>query len=248
MNNVGTIKNLPVETADFCNAKTNRLLAALPQSNYERLLPNMELVDLSLGEILYDFGDEMSHIYFPVTAIVSLLYTTATGATAEIGMVGRCGVIGISTFLGGKTTANQAIVQIAGSAFRIKSKIICEEFASGGALQHILLCYTQSLLTQISQVAVCNRLHSFEQRLCRWLLFSHDCVMKDEIILTQEIISHLLGVRREGVTVAAGRLQDAGLISYARGHIFIRDRSGLEKHTCECYEVVRAEYERLISM
>jgi CRP-like cAMP-binding protein len=163
-------------------------------------------------------------------------------------MVGRCGVVGISVFLGGKTTSNQAVVQIAGGAFRIKAKIIQDEFARGGALQRILLCYTQSLLTQISQVSVCNRLHTFEQRLCRWLLFSHDCVMKDVIVLTQEIISHLLGVRREGVTVVAGRLQDAGLISYVRGHIRILDRQGLEKNTCECYEVVKGESQRLLAL
>ncbi len=246
--NLTKAKKLTVDAADFCHAKTNRLLAALPDADYGRLAAALELRDLSAGEILYDFGDEMPYLYFPITSIVSLLYTTATGATAEMGMVGRCGVVGISTFLGGRTTANQAIVQMAGSAYRIKTKIIRDEFALGGALQRTLLCYTQSLLTQISQIAVCNRLHTFEERLCRWLLFSHDCVLKDEIILTQETISHLLGVRREGVTVAAGKLQDAGLISYARGHIHILDRPGLEKNTCECYEVVKGEYERLIVM
>ncbi len=228
--------------------RNNLLLAALPDEDYERLLPSLKFVNLSLGEILYDSGDEISYLYFPITSIVSLLYTMKSGLSAEMGMVGRCGTVGISVFLGGKTTSNQAIVQIAGGAFRIKAKIIQDEFARAGALQRILLCYTQSLLTQISQVAVCNRLHNFEQRLCRWLLFSHDCVMKDEIILTQEILSNLLGVRRESVTVVAGRLQDYGLISYVRGHIRILDRQGLEKNTCECYEVVKDEKERLLRL
>lgn len=248
LSNLTQAKILTVDAAQFCHAKTNRLFAALPDEDYRRLSPALELRDLSAGDILYDFGDEMPYLYFPITSIVSLLYTMVNGSTAEMGMVGRCGVVGISTFLGGKTTVNQAIVQMAGSAYRIKTKVIRDEFALGGALQRILLCYTQSLLTQISQIAVCNRLHTFEQRLCRLLLFSHDCLMKDEIILTQEIISHLLGVRREGVTVAAGRLQDAGIISYRRGHIKILDRLGLEKNTCECYEVVKSEYERLIIM
>ncbi len=244
-------KNFAFTTAaapQSSGAKSNRLLAALPDEDYRRLSRALEPIDFSLGEMLYDSGDEMPYLYFPATSIVSLLYTTENGSTAEMGMVGRCGVVGISAFLGGRTTPNQAIVQLAGDAFRIKAKIVREEFASGGALQRTLLCYTQSLLTQISQVAVCNRLHSFEQRLCRWLLFCHDCVMKDEIILTQEIISHLLGVRREGVTVAAGRLQDAGLISYSRGHIQILDRHGLEQNVCECYEVVKDEYERLLAL
>ncbi len=241
-------KSATPDAPNLCDAKTNRLLAALPDADYQWLLPSLKFVNLSLDEILYDSGDEMPYLYFPISSIASLIYTTETGATAEMGMVGRCGVVGISTFLGGRTTANQAVVQVAGEAFKIKSKIIREEFARGGALQRILLCYTQSLLTQISQVAVCNRLHTFEQRLCRWLLFSHDCVMKDELVLTQEIISHLLGVRREGVTVAAGRLQDAGLISYSRGHIHILDRQGLERNTCECYEVVKSEYERLLTL
>ena len=230
------------------DAKTNLLLAALPEADFGRLSSALQFTDLSCGEIICDYGDEMPYLYFPVTSIVSLIYTTATGATAEMGIIGRCGVVGISAFLGGKMTSNQAVVQVAGGAFKIRSKIVREEFASGGALQHILLLYTQSFLTQISQVAVCNRLHSFEQRLCRWLLSSHDCVLTDEIILTQENLSHLLGVRREGVTVAAGRLQDAGLISYARGHIYILDRSGLERYACECYQVVRDEYERLLAM
>jgi CRP-like cAMP-binding protein len=237
-----------VAAPNVCNAKTNRLLAALPEEDYGRLSPSLEFVNLSFGETLYDSGDEMPYLYFPASSIVSLIYTTENGSTAEMGMVGRCGVVGISTFLGGGTTPNQAVVQLAGGAFRIKAKFIRDEFARGGALQRILLCYTQSLLTQFSQIAVCNRLHTFEQRLCRWLLFWHDCVMKDEILLTQEIISHLLGVRRVGVTVTAGRLQVAGLISYSRGRIHILDRQNLEKNTCECYEVVKNEYERLLAL
>jgi CRP-like cAMP-binding protein len=230
------------------DVRANRLLDKLPAEDYERLLPSLEFVNLTLGEFLYHSGDELAYLYFPTTAIVSLLYTTETGATAEMGMAGRCGGIGIALFMGGKTTPNQAVVQIAGGAFRIRAKILQDEFERGGELQHILLRYTQSLITHISQTAVCNRLHTFEQRLCRWLLFSHDCLQTDEIILTQEIISHLLGVRREGVTVAAGRLQDAGIISYVRGHIRILDRQKLELCSCECYAVVRDEYERLLSL
>lgn len=230
------------------DARANRLLDKLPEVDYERLSPSFEFVQLSLGEIIYDSGNEMAYLYFPTTAIVSLLYTTESGATAEMGMAGRCGVLGLALFMGGKTTPNQAIVQIAGGAFRVKPKIILEEFARGGALQHVLLRYTQSLITHVSQTGVCNQLHTFEQRLCRWLLFSHDCLQSDEIILTQEIISHLLGVRREGVTVAAGRLQDAGVISYVRGHIKILNRRKLEECACECYAVVRDEYERLLTL
>jgi len=230
------------------HARANRLLDKLPDEDYIGLLPSLEFVNLGLGKILYDSGDEMAYLYFPTTSIVSLLYTTESGSTAEMGMAGRCGAVGIALFMGGKTTPNQAIVQIAGGAFRIKAKIIQDEFALGGVMQHVLLRYTQSLITHISQTAVCNRLHTFEQRLCRWLLFSHDCLQTDEIILTQEIISHLLGVRREGVTVSAGRLQDAGVISYVRGHIHILDRQKLEDCTCECYAVVRDEYERLLTL
>lgn len=171
-----------------------------------------------------------------------------SGSTAEMGMVGSYGVVGFSVFLGGENAAHQAVVQIAGKAYRIKAKILLEEFARCGALQRLLLRYTQALITQISQISVCNRLHTFEQRLCRWLLLSHDRVKSDEILFTQEAISHLLGVRREGVTVAAGRLQDAGLISYSRGHIHILDRQGLEANVCECYAVVKDEYERLLTL
>ena len=230
------------------DARANRLLDKLPDEDYEWLLPSFEFVQLSFGEFIYHSGDEPAYLYFPTSAIVSLLYITANGSTAEMGMAGRCGAVGIASFMGGKTTPNQAVVQIAGGAFRIKAQILRDEFNRGGAVQMLLLRYTQSLLTHVSQTAVCNRLHTFEQRLCRWLLFSHDCLQTDEMILTQEIISHLLGVRREGVTVAAGRLQDAGIISYARGHIHVLDRQKLESCSCECYAVVRDEYERLLTL
>ncbi len=244
-----TTKTLPMPIAiNPRDARANRLLEKLPEEDYTRLLPSLEFVNLSLGKILYNSGDEMEYLYFPTTAIISLLYTTENGSTAEMGLAGRCGTIGIAIFMGGRTTPNQAIVQIAGGAFRIKAKILQDEFARGGSLQMLLLRYTQSLITHISQTAICNRLHTFEQRLCRWLLFSHDCLQTDEMILTQEIISHLLGVRREGVTVAAGRLQDAGIISYVRGHIRILDRQKLEHCSCECYAVVRDEYERLLTL
>ena len=230
------------------DALSNRLLEKLPDEDYRRLLPSLEFVDLTVGEFLYNSGDEIRHLYFPTTAIVSLLYTTENGSTAEMGMAGRCGAVGIALFMGGNTTPNQAVVQIAGGAFRVKAKILQDEFNRGGTAQMLLLRYTQSLITHISQTAVCNRLHTFEQRLCRWLLFSHDCLQTDEMVLTQEIISHLLGVRREGVTVAAGRLQDAGVINYVRGHIHILDRQKLEACACECYTVVRDEYERLLTL
>ncbi len=230
------------------DARANRLLEKLPDEDYERLLSSLKFVDLTLGEFLYHSGDERTYLYFPTTAIVSLLYMMENGATAETGVVGRCGAVGIALFMGGNTMPNQAGVQIAGGAFRVKAKIIQDEFNRGGAMQLLLLRYTQSLITHISQTAVCNRLHNFEQRLCRWLLYSHDCLQTDEIILTQEIISHLLGVRREGVTVAAGRLQNAGVINYVRGHIHILDRQKLEVCACECYTVVRDEYERLLTL
>jgi len=230
------------------DARSNRLLVALPDEDYRRLLPNLEFVPLARGEILHNSGDEMTYLYFPTTSIVSLLYTTENGATAEMGIVGRCGVVGTALFMGSRTTPARAVAQVAGDAFRIKAKPLREEFARGGALQHLLLRYTQSLITQISQIAVCNRFHTFDKRLCRWLLFSHDRLMTDEMRLSQENISQLLSVRREAVTVAAGRLQDAGLISYVRGHIHVLDRKGLETSSCECYRVVTDEYERLVTL
>lgn len=225
--------------------RENRLLAALPEEEYQRLVPHLEYVSLSLGEVIYESGERMRHSCFPTTSVISLLYTTEDGATAEMGLVGNDGVVGIVIFMGGETTPNRAMVQVAGGAYKMKAELLRDEFARGGAFQQLLLRYTQALITQISHTAVCNRLHSIEQRLCRWLLLIHDRVRSDELNLTQEIISHTLGVRREGVTVAAGHLQDKGLISYSRGHIVIRDREGLTACVCECYRVVKEEYDRL---
>lgn len=229
------------------DGRINRLLELLPDEDFGRLSALFEVIKLKSGEMLYDSGDEIEYVYFPTNSIVSLFYTMKNGATAEMGMVARYGIIGFPVFLGGKSAPHQAVVQIAGDAYRIKAKLLQEEFARSIALQQILLRYTQALITQISQIAVCNRLHTFEQRFCRWLLLSHDRVKSDELLFTQEIISHLLGVRREGVTVSAKHLQDAGFISYVRGHIYILDRRGLESIVCECYQVITDEYERLLA-
>ena len=224
----------------------NRLLAALPGEEYERFLPNLEPVAFSLGEVVYESGGHLDHVYFPTTAIVSLLYTMENGSSAEMGLAGNEGVVGIALFMGGGTMPNRAVVQSAGGAIRMKAKVLQDEFARGGQFQRLLLRYTQALITQISQTAVCNRLHSVEQQLCRWLLLSHDRVKTDELIMTQGLIADMLGVRREGVTVAAGRLQDLGAISYVRGHIKILDRERLEATVCECYRVVKDEFDRLL--
>ena len=223
----------------------NRLLAALPPEDYARLQPHLEPVTFALGELVYDIDGPQGALYFPTTAVISLLYTMEDGSTAEMGLTGNDGVVGIALFLGGDTTPNRAIVQIAGGALRISAQRLQTEFKQGGALQQVLLRYIQALITQISQTAVCNRLHAVEQRLCRWLLLSHDRVHANELQMTQEFIAHMLGGRRESVTVAAGRLQDAGLIHYARGHITILDRPGLEATVCECYQVVKTEIDRL---
>jgi CRP-like cAMP-binding protein len=224
----------------------NRLLAALPVEEYERLSPSLQDVSFSLGEVVYEFGGHLDYVYFPTTAIVSLLYTMENGTSAEMGLTGNDGVVGIALFMGGGTMPNRAIVQSAGGALRMKAKVLQDEFAQGGKFQRLLLRYTQALITQISQTAVCNRLHSVEQQLCRWLLLSHDRVKADELIMTQELIADMLGVRREGVTVAAGHLQDEGAISYVRGHIKILDRQKLEETVCECYRVVKNEFDRLL--
>jgi CRP-like cAMP-binding protein len=224
----------------------NRLIAALPCDVYERLEPRLELVPLALGEVIYEPNDALSHVYFPTTAIVSLLYTMENGTSAEIGVVGCDGVVGIAVFMGGDTTPNRAVVQSAGNAFRLPLDAFRDEFRRIGDLHRLLLLYTQALLTQMSQTAVCNRLHSVEQQLCRWLLLSHDRLASDELVMTQELIANMLGVRREGVSVAAHRLQSAGLIRYKRGHITIVDRSGLESRVCECYRVVKTECDRLL--
>jgi CRP-like cAMP-binding protein len=224
----------------------NRLLAALPHAELSRLLPQLQPVSFSLGEVVYEFGAQLAYVYFPTTSIVSLLYTMENGSSAEMGLTGNDGVVGIALFMGGGTMPNRAVVQSAGGAIRMNVKVLQEEFARGGKFQQLLLRYTQALITQISQTAVCNRLHSVEQQLCRWLLLSHDRVKVDELVMTQELIADMLGVRREGVTVAAGRLQDAGAISYVRGHIKILDRGKLEDTVCECYLVVKNEFDRLL--
>jgi CRP-like cAMP-binding protein len=224
----------------------NRLLAALPPDEYERLLPNLQQVSFSLGEVVYEFGGHLDYVFFPTTSIVSLLYTMENGSSAEMGLTGNDGVVGIALFMGGGTMPNRAVVQSAGAAIRLKAKVLQDEFALGGKFQRLLLRYTQALITQISQTAVCNRLHSVEQQLCRWLLLSHDRLKTDELIMTQELIADMLGVRREGVTVAAGHLQDIGAISYVRGRIKILNRQKLEETVCECYQVVKDEFLRLL--
>ena len=224
----------------------NHLLAALPSESYERLQPHLESMTFALGEVVYESGGPMRYVYFPTTSHISLLYTMIDGSTAEMGLVGNEGVVGIALFMGGETTPNRAMVQGGGAAFRMKAKAMLDEFKRGGEFQHLLLRYTQALITQISQTAVCNRLHSVEQRLCRWLLMTHDRSESDQLDMTHEFISNMLGVRREGVTVAAHRLQEAGMISYMRGHIKILDREQLLAHVCECYHVVKAEHERLL--
>jgi len=226
----------------------NRLLAALPQEEYERLRPHLEQVSFDLGEVVYESGEHMDHVYFPTTAIISLLYLMEDGSSAEMGLAGNEGVVGIALFMGGGTMPNRAVVQSAGGAIRMKARVLQDEFARGGNFQYVLLRYTQALITQISQTAVCNRLHSVEQQLCRWLLLSHDRVKADELIMTQELIADMLGVRREGVTVAAGRLQDSGAIRYVRGHIQILNRQKLEETVCECYRVVKDEFDRLLGI
>lgn len=231
------IPNEPVE---------NRLLAALPAAEYERLRPLLQQVEFSLGEVVYEFAGQLDYVFFPTTSIISLLYTMENGTSAEMGLTGNDGVVGIALFMGGGTMPNRAVVQSAGGALRMKAKALQDEFALGGQFQQLLLRYTQALITQISQTAVCNRLHSVEQQLCRWLLLSHDRLKTNELVMTQELIADMLGVRREGVTVAAGRLQDVGAISYTRGRIQILDREKLEETVCECYRVVKDEFARLL--
>ena len=224
----------------------NRLLNSLPEPEYQRLLPRLEEVSFSLGEVVYEFGGQLDYVYFPTDSIVSLLYTMENGTSAEMGLTGNEGVVGIALFMGGGTMPNRAVVQSAGGALRMKARVLQDEFALGGKFQQMLLRYTQALITQISQTAVCNRLHAVEQQLCRWLLLSHDRVNGDELLMTQELIADMLGVRREGVTVAAGHLQDAGAISYVRGRITILDRHKLEEIASECYQVVKDEFDRLL--
>ena len=226
--------------------KSNHLLAALPEAEWNRWLPELEWVKLPLGEVLYESGTQQTHIYFPTTAIVSLLYVMESGASAEIAVVGNEGVVGISLFMGGESTPSRAVVQSAGQGFRLKALVIKKEFSLSMPVMHVLLRYTQALITQMAQTAVCNRHHSLDQQLCRWLLLSMDRLHGNELVMTQELIANMLGVRREGVTEGALKLQKAGLIRYSRGHITVLDREGLEKRTCECYAVVKKEYDRLL--
>jgi CRP-like cAMP-binding protein len=224
----------------------NHLLKVLPEAEWARFAPHLVPVDMSLGHVVYESGDRLDHVYFPATSIVSLLYVMQNGASAEIAIVGNEGMIGIALFMGGETTPNRAVVQSAGRAYRMDARILKDEFHRAGVVQRLLLRYTQSLITQMAQTAVCNRHHSIDQQLCRWLLLSIDRLSSNELTMTQELIANMLGVRRAGVTEAAMKLQDAGLIRYSYGRIEVLDRPGLEKRVCECYEVVRKECERLL--
>jgi len=227
-------------------SRQNHLLEALPSEDFARIESQFEFVELPLGLVLYESGDKMSHIYFPTTAIISLLYIMENGGTAEIGIAGNNGLIGMALYMGGETTSSRAVVQSAGDAVRMKTADLRAEFARGGLFHDLLLRYTQSLMTQISQTAVCNRLHSIQQQLCRWLLINHDQLPANKLVMTHDLIANMLGVRREGVTHAAGSLQDLGCIKYSRGTITILDRKGIERVACECYQVVSDEYDRLL--
>ena len=224
----------------------NHLFLALPSEARERVFPHLELVQMPLGHVLYESGTTLQHVYFPTDAIISLLYVMEDGASAEIAIVGNEGLIGIALFMGGETTPSRAVVQSAGRAFRLDARLLKEEFRRAGPMQRLLLRYTQALITQMAQTAVCNRHHSIDQQLCRWLLLSLDRLGSNELRMTQELIANMLGVRRPGVTEAAMKLQDAGLIRYSYGHIAVLDRPGLEKRVCECYAVVKREFDRLL--
>lgn len=234
---------MPTPTQD---PRQNHLLASLPEGDYARILPQLEWVNIPLGHVLHESGAQMRHVYFPTDSIVSLLYVMENGASAEIAVVGNDGVVGVSLFMGGEATPSRAVVQSAGHAFRLPGQRVKDEFFRAGPMQHLLLRYTQALLTQMAQTAVCNRHHSLDQQFCRWLLLSIDRLSSNELVMTQELIANMLGVRREGVTEAAGNVQKAGLIEYRRGHITVLDRAGLEARTCECYSVVKKEYDRLL--
>lgn len=228
-------------------AQSNHLLGALSNEEFKRIAANLEPVDMPLGQVLHEPGEQLRYVYFPVTSIVSLLYVLESGASAEIAVVGCEGILGITVFMGGETTTSRAVVQSAGVGYRLKSKLLKEEFKLNGALMELLLRYTQALITQMAQTAVCNRHHSVEQQLCRWLLLSLDRLESNVLVMTQELIANMLGVRREGVTEAAGKLQRLGMIQYQRGHITVIDRPNLEAHCCECYQVVKDEFDRLLS-
>ena len=224
----------------------NLLLAAVPTAEWKRLSKHLEPVDLSLAQVLYESGSTMTHMYFPTTSIVSLLYVMENGSSAEIAVVGNEGLVGVSLFMGGESTPSRAVVQSAGKGFKIDAQVMKTEFGKAGPVMHLLLRYTQALITQMAQTAVCNRHHSLDQQLCRWLLLSLDRLQGTDLVMTQELISNMLGVRREGVTEAAMQLQAAGIIRYTRGKISVLDRPGLERRTCECYAVVKKEYDRLL--
>jgi CRP-like cAMP-binding protein len=224
----------------------NQLLAKLPLSVQQSWFPQLELVDMPLGAVVYESGATLSHVYFPSTSIVSLLYVMKNGASAEIAVVGKEGIVGVSLFMGGDSTPSRGVVQSAGKGFRLAGQVMKDEFGSGGPVLHLLLRYTQALITQMSQTAVCNRHHSLNQQLCRWLLLSLDRLQGNELVMTQDLIANMLGVHRGGVTESALELQNAGLIRYKRGRITVLDRNGLEKRSCECYAVVKKEYDRLL--
>ncbi len=232
--------------AELANPKQNHLLDALLSAEFDRLSPDLELVEMTLGQVLYESGGMLEHVYFPTNSIISLLYVMENGSSAEIAVVGNEGILGISLFMGGETTSSRAIVQSSGHAYRLKAQLLKDEFNRAGPVQRLLLRYTQALITQMAQTAVCNRHHSVEQQLCRWLLLSLDRLATDQLTMTQELIANMLGVRREGVTDAAGKLQRDGLINYSRGRITVLDRPKLEKRSCECYQVVKAEFDRLL--
>lgn len=237
---------MPITSDPKSDPKKNQLLASLPAVDWARWLPQLEPVAMPLGQVLYEAGGTMTHVYFPTTSIVSLLYVMQNGASAEIAVVGHEGLVGVSLFMGGGSTPSRAVVQSAGQGYRLKAAALKGEFEHHGPVMHLLLRYTQALITQMAQTAVCNRHHSLDQQLCRWLLLSLDRLDGNELVMTQELIANMLGVRREGVTEGALKLQQAGLISYARGRISVLDRSGLEERTCECYAVVKKEYDRLL--
>ncbi len=228
--------------------RKNQLLAALSANEWARWLPQLEPVNMPLGQVLYESGKRLAYVYFPTTSIVSLLYVMEDGASAEIAVVGHEGIVGISLFMGGESTTSRAVVQSGGQGFRLKARVMMKEFNRAGPVLHLLLRYTQALITQMAQTAVCNRHHSLDQQLCRWLLLSLDRLDSNQLVMTQELIANMLGVRREGVTEAAGRLHKAGVIEYQRGRITVIDRNRLEQRTCECYAVVKKEYDRLLPM
>ena len=226
--------------------RKNQLLAALPEAELQRWVPHLEYVDMRLGEVLYEAGSTLTHVYFPTTAIVSLLYVMQNGESAEIAVVGNDGLVGVSLFMGGDSTSSRALIQSAGGAFRLPAPLMKEEFNRGGPVLHLFLRYTQALITQMVQTAACNRHHSLDQQLCRWLLLSLDRLQGTEMVMTQALIAHMLGVPLNGATEGALKLQTAGLIDYTKGRIRVLDRGGLEKRTCECYAVVKKEYDRLL--